>query len=293
MLKAAAAILWLWPVSVLATAVPTYLPVPPQAVGPALNTDGYRVEAFGGGSYMVTDNKYQSMVLVSTHGVIVVDAPVSIGYGLLYAIGNITDIPITHYVYSHSHADHTGATYILPSNAKRISHSLTKGYLAAEADSHRPLPEPYHGPNHHPGNIYIYAPVQKVLMLVDIYDFNHYIGGHLTRSGNRKDVENSRDYALDLKANCIEAFLLGASPPNATNPISGQVILPEAEAANPDNPNAWIRTALVAFADYCGNKTNTKWQNILAGTDVWGAESAFRMVDSMRLEFDVQGPFGS
>ena len=71
----------------------------------------------------------------------------------------------------------------------------------------------YYGNNHSPGNIFIYAPNHKVLMLVDVifpgwvpfpylaevtyivgvinahdivlnnYDFDTFVGGHLTRTG--------------------------------------------------------------------------------------------------------------
>src|SRR6187549_480428 len=92
----------------LATAVTVWAPVPPTSNGPKLGPDNWRVESFGGGAYMVTDNQYQGFFLVSTKGVIVVDAPPSIGRGLLYAIGNVTKVPVSHVVYSHAHADHIG-----------------------------------------------------------------------------------------------------------------------------------------------------------------------------------------
>ena len=47
-------------------------------------------------------------------GVIVVDAPPSIGENILAAIAEVTDEPITHVIYSHSHADHIGAAGIYP-----------------------------------------------------------------------------------------------------------------------------------------------------------------------------------
>src|SRR4051794_38677162 len=90
-----------------------YAPIPSSAFGPAIsNATSYRVEAFGGGAYMMTDDLYQAMFLVSSESVIVVDAPPTIGKNLLYAIGNTTDLPISHVVYSHAHADHIGAAYL-------------------------------------------------------------------------------------------------------------------------------------------------------------------------------------
>jgi glyoxylase-like metal-dependent hydrolase (beta-lactamase superfamily II) len=163
---------------------PIYSPVPDFAVGLPLNSDGYRVEDFGNGAYMITNNYYQAMALVSTEGVIMIDAPPSIGQNLLYAVGNITHLPITHQVYSHSHADHNGAAYLY-GKIIRIGHRLTREYLALADDPNRPLPNKIfsdemslivgnqtlhlrnRGPNHSPDNSYIYAPVQKVLVLID------------------------------------------------------------------------------------------------------------------------------
>ena len=83
--------------------------------------------------------------------------------------------------------------------------------------------------NHLPGNIFIYAPKQKVLMLVDIvfpgwvpfpylaiakdtagfikahdialdkYDFDTLVGGHLTRLGTRNDVIVQKEFVTDLE----------------------------------------------------------------------------------------------
>ncbi|KAH8896569.1 Metallo-hydrolase/oxidoreductase, partial [Thozetella sp. PMI_491] len=213
---------------------------------------GYRVESFGGGAYMVTENQYNSLFFVSTQGVIVVDAPPTTAHKILYAIGNITSKPITHFIYSHAHSDHAGGAYLF-GKATRIAHAHTKELLTAVPSPNQPLPDiifhdkytlrvgnqtlelSYKGPNHEPGNIFIYAPKQKVLMLVDVvfpgwapfaylaqaqdipgfieahdqileYDFDHFVGGHLTRSGNRTDVLVQRDYIKDLKTNCANAI---------------------------------------------------------------------------------------
>jgi glyoxylase-like metal-dependent hydrolase (beta-lactamase superfamily II) len=302
-----------------------------------LNKAGYRVESFGGGAYMVTDNQYNSMFFVSTKGVIVVDAPPTIGHNIEYAIRNVTDKPVTHFIYSHSHSDHVGGAYLFP-RATRIAHSYTKGLLAAVPSPHQPLPDitferkhtlrhgnqtlelSYKGPNHEPGNIFIYAPKQKVLMLVDVifpgwapfahlalaedipgfirahdqvleYTFDHFVGGHLTRSGNRTDVLVQRDYIADLKANCAHALTLSAQPPSKSNPISAQELASAALQANPGNQWAAFKIYLDNVAGYCNNVTNEKWIGRLSGVDVWGPENSFAMVESLRLDYDVLGPF--
>jgi glyoxylase-like metal-dependent hydrolase (beta-lactamase superfamily II) len=319
--------------------VPTFAPIPTSALGPTINSSlGYRVEPFGGGAYMVSDGLYNSMFFVSTTGVVVVDAPPTIGHNLAYAIGNTTHLPVTHFVYSHAHSDHVGAAYLFK-DATRIGHAYTKEILSISPRPNQPPPDvtfmdsytlhqdnqtielSYKGPNHEPGNIFIYAPKQKVLMLVDIvfpgwvpfaflgeaefvpgfiiahdqileYDFDHFVGGHVTRAGNRTDVLVQREYVTDLKANCANAIALSALPLNTTNTISIEALEPAVYTANPNNSAALFKIYLDDVAAYCNNVTLQKWQGRLPAADVWGPENSLAMVTSLRIDFDVLGPFG-
>jgi glyoxylase-like metal-dependent hydrolase (beta-lactamase superfamily II) len=94
---------------------PGFAPVPPSALGPALNADGYFAGQINGNLYWVTDSFYQAMFLTTRDGVVLIDAPPTIGRNLLRAIEAITSAngmpsTVTHLVYSHSHADHIGAS---------------------------------------------------------------------------------------------------------------------------------------------------------------------------------------
>ena len=325
-----------------AASAPTYAPIPSAAVGPPVsNTTGYRVEAFGQGAYMVTDGLYQSIFLVAYDCVIVVDAPPTIGHNLIHAINTVTNLPISHVVYSHAHADHIGAAYLLNGpNVTFIAHEETLTELARVHDNNRPAPNltfseeldlqignqtlklSYKGPNHEPGNIFIFAPIQKVLMLVDIvfpgwvpfdnlgasqnipgfikahdqilqYDFDYFVGGHLDRSGTRQDVLNQQEYVTQLYDNCAEGIRLSAAPPNASNPLSVQTALAAVEAADPGNTWALFDVYLHDLVgNWCANKTNAPWLGRLAGVDVYGQSNAFTMVESLRIDFGVLGPFG-
>src|SRR5262249_23574691 len=93
---------------------PGYAPIPPGSLGPPLNADGYFAGNISGSLYWVTDSAYQAMFLTTREGVVLVDAPPTIGNNLLRAIGEVTQATgtppaVTHLVYSHSHADHIGA----------------------------------------------------------------------------------------------------------------------------------------------------------------------------------------
>ena len=116
-------------------------PVPDTARGPAIDpAKGYLVEEIKDGLYWVTEGASQVMFLTTGEGVIVVDAPPSIGENILKAIDEVTDAPVTHVIYSHSHKDHIGAASMFPNDAVIIAHEETAARLARRNDPGRPLP---------------------------------------------------------------------------------------------------------------------------------------------------------
>jgi glyoxylase-like metal-dependent hydrolase (beta-lactamase superfamily II) len=126
------------------------------------------------------------MFMTWEKGVVVIDAPPSYAARLHQAIAEVTDKPITHLVYSHSHLDHIGGAKILGGGPIIVAHEETRRLLVRANDPRRPVPGvtfrdrytlragsqvlvlPYHGNAHKPGNIFIQAPAPKVLMVVDI-----------------------------------------------------------------------------------------------------------------------------
>ena len=149
---------------------------------------GYFVDEIADGIYWLVGSGYQVMFLTTGEGVIVIDAPQPIGEKYLQAIQEVTDEPITHMIYSHSHADHTGsAGQIFPSDIEYIAHQDTTDILVSENDPNRPIPtitfddtytlsvgdqvlELYYiGPFHSEGDMIILAPKQKVVMAVDLF----------------------------------------------------------------------------------------------------------------------------
>lgn len=308
------------------------LPKPPPTV-PVDPKTGYYLEHLGSGTYFITEGAYQTIFLVSDVGVILVDCPPTLGYKLKAAIKSVTDKPVTHFVYSHAHADHVGGAYIFNDTAREyIAHFETRKFLERlpTHDPLRPLPNvvfgkekcvrvgnqtlelSYKGPNHIEGNIFIYAPAAKTLMLVDVvfpgwapfsglaqsndipgwikahdqileYKFTKYVGGHVGRYGNRHDVVAQKEYVSDLYNNCAATLNGGI---NAT-----QVIGPVANA-NPENQWAFFKVFLKAATDQCTEKTNRKWLGRLAGIDIFGWENAFKMLESLRIDYDVLGASG-
>lgn len=214
---------------------------------------GYQLQEIKAGLYWLSDGHYQMMFITTGQGVVAVDAPRSLGGKILAAIAEVTDEVVTHVIYSHYHADHIGATHVYPGDVEIIAQSETRRYLEEANDVKRPLPTitfdekymlgvgnqqlelKYTGPNHEVGNIIIYAPRQKVIMMVDIvwpgwvpfhaigiadhvpgaimamdhllaYDFDYYIGGHADRIGIRRDIELQKAYINDVHDAATQAY---------------------------------------------------------------------------------------
>jgi glyoxylase-like metal-dependent hydrolase (beta-lactamase superfamily II) len=248
-----------------------YMDVPESAKGPAIDpVKCYRVQELGKGLYMIRDNAYQSMFMTYEKGVVVIDAPPSYAAHILQAIAEVTSKPITHLVYSHSHSDHIGGAKALGGKPVIIAHEETKRLLVRANDPNRPPPTvtfrdrytlkagsqilelSYHGNAHEPGNIFIQAPAQRALMVVDIIapgwmpwrrlsiaedipgyfaqveeikhlSFDTLVSGHVARTGKKADVELQSDFMKDLKAAAAHALSTtkvgeGMDPRDKSNP---------------------------------------------------------------------------
>src|SRR5262249_51393547 len=116
-----------------------YADVPESAKGPAIDAaKGYRIQSLGKDLYMVTDNAIQAMFLLYEDGVVLVDAPQTLAAFIPKAIAEVTTRPITHLIYSHSHADHIGGAGSLGGHPVIIAHEETKKLLARANDPERP-----------------------------------------------------------------------------------------------------------------------------------------------------------
>jgi glyoxylase-like metal-dependent hydrolase (beta-lactamase superfamily II) len=296
-----------------------YLPVPESAKAPPLDpAKGYRTQKLGRDLYLVTDNAYQSMFLVYETGVVVVDAPPGYAKHIRAAIAEVTDRPITHVVYSHSHTDHIGGVNALGGHPILIAHEETKRLLARDKDPERPLPGvtfkdrytlkvgshrlelSYHGEAHEPGNIFIYAPEQRVLMVVDMvfpgwmpwrrfavahdvqgyFDqvaeidrvpFETFVGGHVARVGTHADVRLQLEFMADVKAAAAAAL-------KATD-IGGEL-----DPADTSNPWAVFDNYIDRVVIKCVNTLTPKWQSKLAAYDVYVWDQCYAMEQSLRID---------
>ena len=160
-------------------------------LGPALNEQGYYVGRVERNLYWVTDGVYQAAFLTTRDGVVLFDAPPSIGHNLQRAIDEVAHAngvsnKVTYLVHTHHHADHGGASSLFGKDVVRIGHEETRRLLLRDNDPARPAPEEtfsdhrtleiggerielaWHGPNHTPDNSVIHFPDHDTLMMVDI-----------------------------------------------------------------------------------------------------------------------------
>src|SRR6266568_7807472 len=110
-----------------APTLPDYAPIPRSALGPALNDRGYFVGRVERNLYWVTDGTYQAAFLTTRDGVVLFDAPPTIGGNLRRAIdemaaANGVTNRVTHLVYSHHHDDHSGAASLFDGDVVHIGH---------------------------------------------------------------------------------------------------------------------------------------------------------------------------
>lgn len=296
-----------------------YLPVPESAKAPPIDpAKSYRIQDLGRDLYLVTDNAYQSMFLVYETGVVVVDAPPGYARHIRAAIAEVTDRPITHMVYSHSHSDHIAGVKALGGRPVIIAHEETKRLLARDKDPERPLPSitfndrytlkvgshrlelSYHGVAHEPGNIFIYAPEQRVLMVVDLvfpgwmpwrrfavahdvpgyfeqvaeidkFPFETFVGGHVSRVGTHEDVRTQLEFMADLKSAAAAAL--------KTTEIGAEM-----DPADTSNPWAVFDNYIDRVVIRCVNALTPKWQSRLAAYDVYIWDQCYAMEQSLRID---------
>src|ERR1700756_3226021 len=171
--------------------LPDYAPVPRSAIGPALNEQGYYVDRIERNLYWITDGTYQSAFLTTSDGVVLLDAPPTIGHNIQRAVDEIAAAngvsnKVNYLIYSHHHADHVGAASLFDKNVTRIGHEETRNLLLRDDDPARPPNEEtfgdrrtleiggeridlaWHGANHSPDNIIIHLPDHDTMMLIDI-----------------------------------------------------------------------------------------------------------------------------
>jgi glyoxylase-like metal-dependent hydrolase (beta-lactamase superfamily II) len=158
----------------------------------------------------------------------------------------------------------------------------------------------YHGNAHLPGNIFVYAPKQRTLMVIDVIfpgwmpwrrfavaqdvpgyfeqvkkinasDFDTLVGGHVARTGTRADVGTQLAFMEDLRTAAATAL-------KTTKPGEGL------SAADQLNPWAGFDNYIDRVALACVNQLTPKWSTKLAAYDVYIWDQCFAMEQSLRID---------
>jgi glyoxylase-like metal-dependent hydrolase (beta-lactamase superfamily II) len=302
--------------------LPDYAPIPRSALGPALNEQGYYVGRVERNLYWVTDGTYQSAFLTTSDGVVLLDAPPTIGNNIQRAVDEIAGAngvsnKVTHLIYSHHHADHVGASSLFDKNVTRIGHEETRNLLLRDDDPARPAPEEtfqekrtveiggeridltWHGSNHSPDNIIIHLPDHDTLMLIDIVNPGW---APVYQSNLTEDVQGyikAPDTALSYSWKHFIGGHMGRLGTREDIALHQQYMADVAEnsrkALDTVDPtpyfvkygeNTWaaLRGYLDAITAAAAKSVIEKYTGTLAAADVFTASTAFHVMQSMRLD---------
>ncbi len=163
----------------------------------------------------------------------------------------------------------------------------------------------YYGDNHMPGNSFIYAPNQKALMLVDVvfpgwvpfvylaiaediagfikahgivlnnYDFDTFVGGHLTRLGTRDDVIAQQEFISDLE--------------KAAGKANGEVQFSDIATQVGNTNDTWLLYSkyIDAVNENCVQTMLAKWESKLGGAEAFMPTHCFAMTQAGRVDPSV------
>ena len=308
-----------------ARAMPDYAPIPRTALGPALNDKGYYVGRVERNLYWITDGVYQSAFVTTRDGVVLLDAPPTIGNNIRRAVDEIAAAngvsnKVTHLIYSHHHADHAGASSLFDKSVTRIGHEETRRLLLRDNDPARPVPDEifqdrrtlniggerielaWLGSNHTPDNIYIHFPEHDALMLIDIVNVRWAPFGIVNLS---EDIPGFVEAPAKALAYPWKHFIAGHLGRLGTR---DDVILHQQYMADlVDNvksaitkvdptpyfqkygENAWagVKTYLDAVTDLAAAPVIEKYTGVLAAADVYTASTTFWLMESLRLDLGL------
>jgi glyoxylase-like metal-dependent hydrolase (beta-lactamase superfamily II) len=309
--------------------LPDYAPVPRAALGPAVNEQGYYVGRVERNLFWVTDGVYQSAFLATRDGVVLFDAPPSIGNNLRRAVDEVTAAAgvsntVTHFVYSHHHADHGGAASLFE-NVVRIGHEETRRLLTRDDDPARPVPDvtftdtyplevggervelAWHGSNHSPDNIYIHFPGHDTLMLIDIVNAGWVPIYNTNLTEDVQGYMQAPDIALSYSWSHLISGHVGRLATRDDVALHQQYIA-DIEASSREalasvNPvpyymhygeNFWagIRGHLNTVTERAAAPVIAKYTGVLAAADIedYTITTTFAIMQSLRLDKGPSGP---
>jgi len=259
---------------------------------------------------------------------ILIDCPPTHGTKLREKVAELLgDRDLDVLIYSHFHGDHIGGSHYIVEQWPEVhivAHRDTKWELEISELSDSPLDIPLPaqvfnsrltvGPYslidanaaHSPGNTYIYAQCEKILMIVDIifpgwvpyyswamtqnfgrylqahdeiiaYDFDVLIGGHLTRPGTKADAILQKQYFDDLRE-AVEK----AEKSVDMNDVYAEVVALTGESGL-TNPWLVFDTFLEKTGQLCFNEMVDKYKGILGAVDIVTQTHCYTMSEFLSI----------
>jgi glyoxylase-like metal-dependent hydrolase (beta-lactamase superfamily II) len=304
------------------SALPDYAPVPPSALGPALNEQDYYVGRVEGNLYWITDGTFQCAFLTTSDGVVLLDAPPTIGNNIQRAIDEMADAngvsnKVTHLIYSHHHSDHIGAASLFGRNVTRIGHEETRRLLLRDNDPAKPpndeifgdfrtleiggerIDLAWYGPNHSPDNIVIHLPDHETLMLVDVVTAGW---APIFSSDLTEDIPGALEAPANALAYSWKHFIGGHKGRLGTRDdvkLHQQYMADIADESRKaiDNcdptkyserygENGWaaLKALLDGMTEIAAAPVIARYTGVLAAADVFTPSTTFMVIQSIRLD---------
>jgi glyoxylase-like metal-dependent hydrolase (beta-lactamase superfamily II) len=302
--------------------LPDYAPIPSAALGGTVNDQGYFVDRVERNLYYVTDGTYQCAFLTTSDGVVLLDAPPTIGHNIQRAIDEIAAAngvsnKVEYLIYSHHHSDHVGAASLFDKNVTRIGHEETRKLLLRDDDPARPPNEEifqdhrtleiggeridlaWHGPNHSPDNILIHLPDHDTLMLIDIVNPGWV---PIYRSNLTEDIPGYLEAPANALAYSWKHFIGGHNGRLGTRDdvtlhqqYMADIAVSARKAIDSVDPtpyyqrygeNVWaaLKGLLDETARTAAAPVIEKYTGVLAAADVFTEDTTFEVMQSIRLD---------
>lgn len=306
----------------------SYQPVLQSTLDRSINVNyekGYAIQEVKPNIYVLTDGIWQSAAIVTSEGVVLIDAPESFGANIQKAVAEVTVKPITTLVYTHGHSDHIGGSQYLKNinNLEIIALKDVTDFIREQKDARRLVPNlSFNGAyvfkkgdkeiflsnhmNYHSneGDLFVSVPQDKFLMVIDVlapgyvpfknldlsnnvhqylkvfdqilaYDFDVFVGGHLTSIGTKEDVLQTKAYVQDLYETVKRIH---------SNTNMMQVMASAAEKIGWNNKYLLFDVFLNKVIDDSYSEIGSRWSNKLAGVDVFSKSHISTMLNYVRWD---------
>jgi hypothetical protein len=302
--------------------LPDYAPIPRPGIGPALNEQGYYVGRIERNLYWITDGTYQSAFLTTSEGVVLLDAPPTIGHNIVRAVNEIAAANgvsnvVTHLIYSiitlttsapprcsagasPGSGTRRRATCWCATTTRRgrFQRRRSRSRCSLEIGGER-IELAWHGSNHSPDNIFIHLPDHDTLMLVDIVNPGW---APAYQSNLTEDIPGYVEAPATALTYPWKHFIgghmgrLGARGDVALHQqYMADVAAASRTALDAVDPspyfgkygkNTWaaVRGYLDAVTAHAAAPVIEKYTGVLAGADVFTASTTFHVMQSIRLD---------